>query len=590
MEENLFHPFILPFSLGVVVLFVTLIYKFTRWFIMLDRGDKQLIARSIFTKASIDAIADVIREALLHLKIFKQSKRLGYMHFSLAFGWFLLIVVGKIETTDYLKDGLNLPHLHVFFRYFFPNEGERFVHYINYKFVMDLLLLFVLSGVTLAWLKRFNSKKLGMKRSTKHTPFDKLALSALWLIFPLRLLAESVTCGIYKTGSFLTNSLGDVLEQIFSLELLEMIEIPAWTLYSLSLGLFFIAMPFSRYMHIFAEIPHIFLKRYKVTIKERESAIDNFQIQACSRCGICIDPCQMQREADVNNIQAVYFLRDRRYSSPSEEVTQNCLMCGKCENVCPVGIDLTALRANTRVKLFNEIKKAQAERLGYISEPTQESVPQKIGFFAGCMTSLTPSITTSMERIFSKAGADVWFADRDGGVCCGRPMAMAGDLEGATKMRSFNRELFQKAGITTLVTSCPICLREFKEKYQLEGIELLHHSQYILNLIKEGRISPDKSEKLYTYHDPCELGRGLKIYEEPREVISSVGKLVELPNNREKGDCCGYSLGNNYASSAVKYKISNDLKLRFAATGGELITSCPLCKKSLKSKDIAELF
>lgn len=592
MEDVLFHPFVIPFTIGVIALFVTLIYKYVSWFVRLERADKKLIGSSIFTVASIKALGDIIKEVLLHFKIFKVSPRLGYMHMSLAFGWFLLIVVGKLETTAYLKDGLNLPHLHVFFRYFFPNEGDRFVHYFNYKFIMDFLLLFVLSGVMLAYYKRFSSKSLGIKKTTKHTAFDRITLTALWLIFPARLFAESVTCGIYSTGSFLTNTTGDALASIMPLEPLE---VPAWFLYSTVLGVFFIALPFSRYMHIFTEVPHIFLKRYKVRVKERESAVDNFQIQACSRCGICLDPCQMQSSAEINDMQAVYFLRDRRYNMLEERCATNCLMCGKCENVCPVGIDLNALRQNTRVRLFEEIVKSNPERLNYIETLKTDSGKGKVGYFAGCMTQLTPKTIHSMEKIFNSAKIDVWYADKSGGVCCGRPMSLSGDIEGAKKMVEFNKNLFEKEGITTLVTSCPICLKTFKEKYNLKNIEILHHTQYISQIIDKGDLKLTKDDEVVTYHDPCELGRGLGIYEEPRNVLNKIVTLNEVSESKEKSNCCGGSLANTYIKSDKRYKIAKDLALKFEDSGAKtLVTACPMCKKSLKKEtklaveDIAE--
>lgn len=593
MEDTLFHPFVIPFLIGVAVLFIILIYKYVRWFIALAHEDKRLIGKSIFTTASIQAIADIARESLLHVKIFKQSPRLGYMHMSLAFGWFLLIVVGKLETSAYLKDGLNLPHLHVFFRYFFPNEGDRFEHYFNYKFIMDFLLLFVLSGVMLAYYKRFSSKSLGIKKTTKHTPFDKLALTSLWLIFPARLFAESVTCGIYQTGSFLTNNVGSFLERFLPLESLE---VPAWFFYSVVLGVFFVSLPFSRYMHIFTEIPHIFLKRYKINIKEHERESDNFQIQSCSRCGICIDPCQMQSSAGVINMQAVYFLRDRRSGKSTTEVATNCLMCGKCENVCPVGIDLNALRLNTRVRLFEELTNERDDRFKYLDTVKTDEGKGKVGYFAGCMTSLTPAIGISMQKIFEKVGESVWYADKNGGVCCGRPMYLSGDIKGAQKMIDFNRELFKKEGITTLVTSCPICMKVFKEKYALEGIEVVHHTQYILSKIESGGLKVENSDQVFTYHDPCELGRGLNIYDEPRDIIRRVGRLAEVNENREKSNCCGSSLANTYVSSDRKYKIAEDLNIKFRETGATtLVTACPLCKTALKKsskivvKDISEI-
>ena len=72
------------------------------------------------------------------------------------------------------------------------------------------------------------------------------------------------------------------------------------------------------------------------------------------------------------------------------------------------------------------------------------------------MTLLTPRTMSAMATIFDAAGEEVWWADREGGVCCGRPLKLAGETDSAHKMMRYNEELFRKHGITTLVTSCPI--------------------------------------------------------------------------------------------------------------------------------------
>ena len=305
-----YAPFCLPFILGAAVMFLTLFCKWGHWLWELPRRDKMRLLRGLPTRKTLGAVGEVISESLLHRRIFRVNPLLGYMHMSLAFGWFLLIAVGWIETVAYL--GLRYVPLqgHVFFKYFATGLEHKPV----FDFLMDLLLLFVLSGVALAWGKRFYSRAMGLKRTTKHVLGDRIALSALWFIFPARLVAESTTCAIYGGGGFLTGSIGSwMAAHIGTMPLLTM-ESVAWWFYSSCLGLFFVALPFSRYMHIFTEIPLIFLRRYGIHSSEKESSYDHFQVEACSRCGICIDPCQLQSVLGINDVQSVYFLRDRRYN------------------------------------------------------------------------------------------------------------------------------------------------------------------------------------------------------------------------------------------------------------------------------------
>lgn len=109
-----------------------------------------------------------------------------------------------------------------------------------------------------------------MRRTTKHVPGDRIALSALWFVFPARLIAESTTCALYGGGGFLTGSLGGWMAAHMSTFVLINLESVAWWFYSSCLGVFFVALPFSRYMHIFTEIPLIFLRHYKLRSTEKE--------------------------------------------------------------------------------------------------------------------------------------------------------------------------------------------------------------------------------------------------------------------------------------------------------------------------------
>nr|WP_290016381.1 (Fe-S)-binding protein [uncultured Alistipes sp.] len=570
-----YAPFCLPFIIGATAMFAIVLGKWLVWLLRLPRADKMLILRGLPSRATFGAIGEVFCESLLHRRIFRVNPVLGYMHMSLAFGWFLLISVGWIETVAHLGFRYVPLQGHVFFKYF----ATSLEHKPFFDFAMDLLLLFVLSGVALAWGKRLRSKALGMRRTTKHVLGDRIALSALWFIFPARLLAESATCALYGGGGFLTGTLGEWMHDRIGMLALMNFESAAWWFYSSCLGLFFVAMPFSRYMHIFTEIPLIFLRRYRLRSGEKATSYDRFQLEACSRCGICIDPCQLQSVLGVDNVQSVYFLRDRRYKMLRPEIADNCLMCGRCATKCPVGIDLNTLRLNSRDRLRNLPDK---RRYAYLKETDRSQGSGKVGYFAGCMTLLTPRILQAMEQVFTAAGEQVWWADRDGGVCCGRPLKLSGETDAARKMMRYNTELFRKHGITTLVTSCPICLKVFREDYALEGIEVLHHSEYILRLLRTGRLRLSHGDTRYTYHDPCELGRGSGIYDQPRAVIEAMGQLLEPAETRENALCCGSSVANTAISDGQQAAIARSVAAELEATGAEtIVTACPLCKKAI---------
>jgi Fe-S oxidoreductase len=599
--------FVWPFNLGLYFILIYSVVRTTVWFQGLSRTDKLRLQRGFFGRPFMQSIREIFMESLLHRRIFKRNAVLGYMHMSLAFGWFLLIVFGTVEADVFGQRHLNPPSHAIFFRFFNPDHGtEGFAR--AYGFMMDFLLAFILSGLLLAVIKRFIPGMMGMKKRTKHTWVDRIALLSLWLIFPSRLLAESFTCGAHGSGSFLTGNLGAALASF-----LPAAEIAPWFwwLYSLSLATFFVLLPVSRYFHIPVELFLIFVRNSGIKTGDKPSPVAEVQVNACSSCGICISVCQMSYAAGINDIQSTYFIKGLRNGKDVSAITANCLMCGRCEEVCPVGIELGPMRLIERrqgegsmmpVKFFDRYKLSQVrsytdkqptQSYGYLEESTPDSA--EVLFFAGCMTHLTPSIITSMKKIMDSAGVRYQFMDENGGVCCGRPLMLAGRDREARELIIHNSDYIRKSGAKILVTSCPICYKVFNESYYIDA-RIMHHSEFINLLIEEGSLRLGYLHRKVVYHDPCELGRGSGIYEEPRAVISYVAELQSSPEEGNMALCCGGSLGNLTLSSGKRALIAADAaKALTASSPDELITACPLCKKTLgnatetRVADIAEL-
>ena len=564
-----YHPFVVPFCAGTVFLFGTLIFLYIKWIRNLSKNQKKTVRKNIFSLRTIKAVWETVCECLFHRKVFKTNLLLGYMHFSLACGWFLLIVVGFIETSFYSRNFADVPWMAIFFRYF-EDPSLTFTGKYFFNFAMDFLLLFVLSGLFLAFIKRFYSKIVGLKRTTKHSLYDKITLTALWCIFPLRLLAESISAGIKNNGGFLTQSLGNTLSFIP----LQQIELPFWWAYSLALCLFFAGMPFTRYMHIFTEILLVFLRKWGVTEEKNKTGYTNIELNACSRCGICIDVCPLNTALDIKNIQSVYFIRDVRHKQLDNKITDNCLMCDRCVNACPVGIESTKIREIYR-------KKDDFENKNYYDFINENPVKTAdIIYFAGCMSHLTPNTIEAMKKIFHTANQTFWFMDKDKSICCGRPLLQQGFQQQSAVLRDKNTELIEKSGARLLVTSCPICYQSFTKEYNLK-IEILHHTQYIDRLITNNVIQLKKTDLNIVYHDPCELGRGCGIYEEPRRIIRTIGNLLTPQNEKENSVCCGYNLGNTVIELDQQMQIrDNSLKNLTKTNPNIIVTACPMCKRA----------
>jgi Fe-S oxidoreductase len=294
------------------------------------------------------------------------------------------------------------------------------------------------------------------------------------------------------------------------------------------------------------------------------------------------------------------------------DLAHNCLMCGRCEEVCPVGIEMSSIRMIQRREgdtegeirnmwngYYRKTKpvpqEKRAEAPSYTFLPERKTEKADVIYFAGCMSHLTPGIKNSMMKIFRAAGEKVFFMDKEGGVCCGRPLMLAGQEKEARELINFNSEVIWKSGARTLVTSCPICYKVFRESYYLDA-EVLHHSQYIKRLIDDGAVRMNYSRKKVVYHDPCELGRGSGVYDEPRAVLSHVADLQKTDYDSADSLCCGGSLGNIKLSQEDRNKITKDAVTKLTAGNPDIIaTSCPLCKKTFSKisetrvEDIAEI-
>lgn len=581
-----YDPFVLPFTLGLNILLIYLLIRYTRWIRSFSKEDKRTIRKNIFTLKTWKAGKEVFLESLVHHKIYRTSPFLGYMHMCFGLGWFLLIVIGKIESLVYHTSLFNPPYFAIFFRFFHPAQ-ETFPHSNTFAFLMDLVLLMILSGLLLAWLKRLYSKALGMKKTTRHRPFDLLILTVLWSIFPLRFLAESFTSGVRGGGHFLTHTAGDFFSRFLPIESLSY---PAWWAYSSALGLFFLLLPFSRYMHIPTEIVYIFLKNWGVKQGRKWTAFSQFQLYSCSRCGICIDRCQLGNTLKMNDTQPVYFLKALRHHTEHTTATANCLMCGRCEEACPVDLPLNNLRLSQR-KDNSRITKSTYDYISPIAPP-----PAKIAYFAGCMGHLTPSIIQAMLTIFAKAKADYTFIDEKEGICCGRPLLLSGNQKAVSVLQDKNNALLNQSGATLLVTSCPICYKTFKEDYKL-NMPVMHHSEYIRLLLRQGDIQPHNSELKTIFHNPCELGRGSDVYAAPEEVLQAVSHKLTTSYDNQNSLCCGGSLANLHLTASQRTQLSSEaLKAYLAYHPDVLVTACPLCKKtfsktetSVPIKDIAEV-
>lgn len=587
-----FHPFVIPFVFGMVFVIGWCILALVRILFQLTHQDRLAFFKSLVNpKTALRNIKDIFANCLLHVKLWKRNKLLGYMHSSIAFGWFMLIVLGHLEVFIYVPHRINLFYYPIFFNYF-VSEADATIGGSLLFFLMDFFLLMVLSGIVLAMVKRFRSMLFGMRRTTRPAFLDRIGLWALWMIFPLRWIAETFTAHI-SGGSFLTDPMSHLLVRVLGDNIPVM---PFWWAYSIALCVFMCVLPFTRYMHIPAEMLLIPMRNAGLKIRNARKGLAKVEVFSCPNCGVCIDACPMSvKKANIKDC-TVYLNRQIRRGNEKriEQISDKCLLCGKCEAVCQVGVQGPTIRVAQRS--IRKYSLSQDYSNIDIQPLVNAAKGSKVVYFAGCMTKLTPRISTAMESLFKKAGVEYVWMDRDGGLCCGRPMLMAGRLEQAGQMIAMNERIIKESGAGTLVLSCPICYKMFKEHYNLPGVKIVHHTEYLEELVRSGSLKLEKGDTFYVYHDPCELGRGSGIYEAPRKLVGQAAMIVDAGHTREESICCGGSLGSLTLSFAQREAITKASLADLGVNHPDAIaTACPLCLATFSRyssrpvRDIAEI-
>ena len=245
-----FHPFVVPFLVGMGFVLLYCLYGLVKILLQLTGDDRRKFFLSLVTpKTILKNLRDIFCDCLIHVKLWRRNRVLGFMHSSIAFGWFMLILLGHLEVIFFVPHRINLFYYPIFFNYFVAESDTTLAGDFLF-FLMDFFLLIVLAGITLAIIKRVQSRIFGMRRTAVPSLVNRIGMYSLWAIFPLRLLAESFTAHI-SGGSFLTIPANWIFRQFLGNDLNML---PTWWAYSISLCIFMCVLPFSRYMHIPAEM------------------------------------------------------------------------------------------------------------------------------------------------------------------------------------------------------------------------------------------------------------------------------------------------------------------------------------------------
>jgi glycolate oxidase len=288
-------------------------------------------------------------------------------------------------------------------------------------------------------------------------------------------------------------------------------------------------------------------------------------IFTCSKCGLCFANC-----VQVDDFQkAILSVRNKI----AEEDMVPEIFHSLAKNISVHG-DPSAAQKKRRLSwmrnLENDLPK-QAENL----------------YWVGCMTAnRTPKTAKAFYNILKRTETDFTILGRDEG-CCAYVLLSAGLWEEAKESAFDVLEKIQQTRSTRLITPCSGCYYTFTILYSEHlGIsipcEVIHSTQFIEQLVNEGKITFKSLDREIAYHDPCSLGRMCNVYDAPRNILKAIPglKLIELPYSKEQARCCGgggglWAFNNEVSLNAAETRLKQDLQPTSINT---LTTACPQCQ------------
>ena len=355
------------------------------------------------------------------------------------------------------------------------------------------------------------------------------------------------------------------------------------------------------------------LEPFKVVVDGiKESGGEAFKF--CYQCGKCETVCPWNR---VRQFPVRKIMNQAKYGVvpfESEDVWL-CATCGRCPDRCPRGVKIIdVMRAVRRLLVPDGVVPASIPSLrstmtniASVGNPWGQEPDERANwakdlgvkefdettevlYFPCCYPSYDPrlkKVSQATANILNKAGVDFGILGSKE-MCCGESVRKAGNETLFKRLAKENIKTFIDSGVKKIVVSSPHCFHTFKNEYSefKVNFEVVHISQYIFELINEGRLQIVKEYgKKVTYHDPCYLGRHNGIYDEPRGVLKKIPglELTEMAESREDSLCCGMGGGRVWMETEKSERFSTLRVEQAVGVGAQVLaTSCPYCITALE--------
>jgi Fe-S oxidoreductase len=294
--------------------------------------------------------------------------------------------------------------------------------------------------------------------------------------------------------------------------------------------------------------------------------IPEAELWACTTCMSCMERCAVLNE----QIPVIVQMRRHLVSQGTMDKTVQDMLTNLTRYGNSFGKS-DRMRAKWTQALGWKVKDARKEPVEYL-------------WFVGDYASYDPrveDITRKTATIFQQAGLDFGIL-YEGERNAGNDVRRIGEEGLFDMLRAKNLEVLGKAQFKTIVTTDPHTYNALKNEYHDNGhgAPVMHYTEVLDQLARQGRLPLKKLRGRVTYHDPCYLGRYNEVYDPPRRVLSALGlEVAEMPRNRNRSYCCGAGGGRIWMEDVpgIKERPSESRVREAAALSGvsTLVVSCP---------------
>lgn len=568
--------------------------------------------------------------------VFYQPKNLettgGRLHTVLAVGFFLLFLGTALATLDW-----DIGHYVV---------GTQFLQgnvYLTYKFVLDMAGVAVLLALFVGACRRYR-KESKAKRDVKFlVAYVSLAVVVLtgFVVEGLRLAVEQPAWMHFSPVGTLVAKL--FIAAGFTAETLRGVHVWLWTFHGLLSLAFIAAIPLTFYAHLYRTPAAVYRRKATTAgtlakiedIEEQESfglvhASDltesqRFALDGCTECGRCDDVCPALRSGAPLSPRDFVAAMRRAAADPAnptlpgeaidKDVIWSCTTCGACTRACPANIPIPELLVGLRRHLaleqgdFPEGLANTFENVSSVGNPwgldpydrlewangldvpvAEPGEHYDILYWVGCAASYdrrARKIARSMVKILRASG--VKFAVMQEERCHGEFARRSGEEYLYQTAAQENIENFRQYDFERILAACPHCFNTLKNEYPaFEGgtFNVISHSEWILEMMKAGKLKVKTEGETLAYHDPCFLARLNGIVDAPREVLKTLGADVRSPEaSGEKTFCCGAGGGQMWTDGEKRESPVQVIRLEeLRKTGAKRIAlACPHCLTMLET-------